>query len=220
MTQLLYIFSELNAPDKTLNILLKQRSLPGHIQGVYVQNILKLFTRIVTGLLERNEIDKIVALCNLLLKKLPVFISSGHIEVQERASSAFILVQMLREQFPSNDKEAPDADSMLVMTERPEDTVYIKEETPDSIPIGAIEIVQEMAFLFAGDLNPVAPKAQKKVPLPDGLDLDAWINPPPAESSESSDDEQTDLFVANDETEQKRPVKSDITPQEMEQVRD
>lgn len=138
--------------------------------------------------------------------------------MQERASSAFILVQMLREQFPSNDKEAPDADSMLVMTERPEDTVNV-DEAPDSIPIGAIEIVQEMAVLFAGDLNPVAPKAQKKVPLPDGLDLDAWINPPPAESSDSSDDEQTDLFVANDENEQKRPVKSDITPEEMEQVR-
>lgn len=183
-----------------------------------MQNILKLFTRIATGLLERNETDKIVTLCNLLLKRLPAFISSGHIEVQERASSAFILIQMLREQFPSNEKEASDADSMLVMTERTEDTVQIKENS-DSIPIGAIEIVQEMALLFAGDLNPVAPKAQKKVPLPDGLDLDAWINPPPAESSESSDDEQTDLFVANEESEQKRPTKSDITPEEMEQVR-
>lgn len=198
-----------------MNILLKQRSLPGHIQGVYVQNILKLFTRIVTGLLERNDVNKIVTLCNLLLKKLPVFISSGHIEVQERASSAFILVQLLREQFPSSEPDVQDADSMLVMTERPENP---KEDDTQSIPIGAIEIVQEMAVLFAGDLNPVAPKAQKKVPLPDGLDLDEWINPPPADSSESSDEEQTDLFVANDETEQKRPVKSEFTHEEMEQV--
>lgn len=198
-----------------MNILLKQRSLPGHIQGVYVQNILKLFTRIVTGLLERNDVNKIVTLCNLLLKKLPVFISSGHIEVQERASSAYILVQMLREQFPSNDT-VQDADSMLVMTERPENPK--EDDDTQSIPIGAIEIVQEIAVLFAGDLNPVAPKAQKKVPLPDGLDLDAWINPPPAESSESSDEEQTDLFVANDETEQKRPAKSEFSHDEMEQV--
>lgn len=209
-------FSELNAPEKTLNILLKQRSLPGHIQGVYVQNILKLFTRIVTGLLERNDVAKIVSLCNLLLKKLPNFISSGHIEVQERASSAFVLVQMLREQFPLNDPEMADADSMLVMTEKPENK---SEPENESIPISAIEIVQEMAVLFAGDLNPVAPKAQKKVPIPDGLDLDAWINPPPAaESSESSDEEQTELFIANEENEPKRPKKSDITPQEMEQV--
>lgn len=197
-----------------MNILLKQRSLPGHIQGVYVQNILKLFTRVVTGLLERNEVTQIVALCNLLLKKLPVFISSGHIEVQERASSAFVLVQMLREQFPSNEPE--DADSMLVMTEKPE---TLDEPEADAISISAIEIVQELAVLFAGDLNPVAPKAQKKVPIPDGLDLDAWINPPPAESSESSDEEQTELFIANEDNEQKRPRKSDLTPVEMEQVK-
>lgn len=179
-----------------------------------MQNILKLFTRIATGLLERNDVNKIVSLCNLMLKKLPVFISSGHIEVQERASSAYILVQMLREQFPST-TEVVDADSMLVMTEKPE---VAKENDTESIPLGAIEIVQEMAVLFAGDLNPVAPKAQKKVPLPEGLDLDAWINPPPAESSESSDEEQTDLFISNDEPEQKRPTKADFTPDEIAQV--
>jgi len=39
--------------------------------------------------------------------------------------------------------------------------------------------------LKKGDLNPVAPKAQKKVPIPEGLDLDEWINDPP------SDDEPT-----------------------------
>lgn len=71
------------------------------------------------------------------------------------------------------------------------------EHTPNvsDISIGAIEIVQEMALLFAGDLNPVAPKAQRKVQLPDGLDLDEWINAPPEDSSSDSNDEQTDLFV-------------------------
>ena len=41
---------------------------------------------------------------------------------------------------------------------------------------------EELAVFFDGELNPVAPKAQKKVPVPDGLDLDAWINEPPSES--------------------------------------
>jgi AP-3 complex subunit delta len=31
------------------------------------------------------------------------------------------------------------------------------------------------------DLNPVAPHAQASVPVPPGLDLDAWIVPPPQE---------------------------------------
>lgn len=34
------------------------------------------------------------------------------------------------------------------------------------------------ALFFIYELNPVAPKAQKKVPVPEGLDLDAWINAP------------------------------------------
>ena len=29
-------------------------------------------------------------------------------------------------------------------------------------------LTQELLVLFAGDMNPVAPKAQKKVPVPDG----------------------------------------------------
>lgn len=41
---------------------------------------------------------------------------------------------------------------------------------------------EELAIFFDGELNPVAPKAQKKVPVPEGLDLDAWINEPPSES--------------------------------------
>jgi len=43
-----------------------------------------------------------------------------------------------------------------------------------------VAVGDEVSFLFAGDLNPVAPKAQKKVPVPEGLDLDKWINSPPS----------------------------------------
>lgn len=35
--------------------------------------------------------------------------------------------------------------------------------------------------ILKGELNPVASKAQKKVPIPEGLDLDEWINDPPSE---------------------------------------
>lgn len=196
---------------------MKQRSLPGHIHAVYVQNILKLFTRIVTGLMEQNNSDEIIVLCDLLMKKLPTFISSGHIEVQERASSSFILIQMLRAQFPSNEQNTMDSDNMLVMTEKPENHTDEIEQNA-FIPVEAIEIVQEMALLFAGDLNPVAPKAQKKVPIPDELNLDEWINQQPVDSSDSSDEEQTDLFIANDHVEEVRTMKNDITPEEVEKV--
>lgn len=31
-----------------------------------------------------------------------------------------------------------------------------------------VEVAEEVIALFAGELNPVAPKAQKKVPVPEG----------------------------------------------------
>lgn len=62
-------------------------------------------------------------------------------------------------------------------------------EIPKTLEI----IVHEMSLLFAGELIPVAPKAQRKVPLPDGLDLDEWINEPQKSSNtlNGSDDEDS-----------------------------
>ncbi|TMS34312.1 hypothetical protein L596_001937 [Steinernema carpocapsae] len=50
--------------------------------------------------------------------------------------------------------------------------------------------------LFEGELNPVAPKAQRKVPVPTGLDLEAWICDPISDS-ESEEEEQFGNEMAN-----------------------
>lgn len=71
-----------------------------------------------------------------------------------------------------------------------------------------------MLSLFSGELNPVAPKAQKKVPVPEGLDLDAWINEPLEDSdSESDHDIKEGLFVKSDKHEkfQPEPTEEEIT---------
>nr|XP_016935153.1 AP-3 complex subunit delta isoform X1 [Drosophila suzukii] len=174
---------ELEDAEKTLNILLRPRQLPGHIQGVYVQNVIKLFARLATTCLEVQDLPGLVRLCDHVLDKLQHFIGSNDIEVQERANSACMLIEMLRNQLTTTD----DALAMDTAT------------TEGSIPPLAIEIVQEMTLLFAGELIPVAPKAQRKVPLPDGLDLDEWINAPPPEdaaSSSSSEHDKDELFVS------------------------
>lgn len=54
------------------------------------------------------------------------------------------------------------------------------------------DIAEDFEIFFSGELNPVAPKAQKKVPIPEGLDLDAWINEPPAEVEEESSEEEVE----------------------------
>ena len=55
-------------------------------------------------------------------------------------------------------------------------------------------VLQGLPSLFSlYELNPVAPKAQKKVPVPDGLDLDAWINEPLPELVDDSESETASL---------------------------
>ena len=58
-----------------------------------------------------------------------------------------------------------------------------------------------MSIFYAGELNPVAAKAQKKVPVPEGLDLEAWINEPPAESENEADEDEGDEESDDDEAE-------------------
>ncbi|XP_037938208.1 AP-3 complex subunit delta [Teleopsis dalmanni] len=222
--------NELDDAENTLNILLRPRQVPGHIQGVFVQNVVKIFTKLATTCLENEDTATLVKLCDHVLEKLQEFSSSNDIEVQERANSACILIEMLRVQFKNNATELTthaqsnhkNAMENIISTDDNQNMPTQSQIESRRIPTLAIEIVQEMALLFAGDLIPVAAKAQRKVPLPDGLDLDEWINPPPEEeSSASSQDENDELFVkssiSNDESKRRKSL--ELTPEQIEQNR-
>ncbi|KAI1883045.1 hypothetical protein AGOR_G00241190 [Albula goreensis] len=156
-------FSEhLEDPLHTLEAMLRPRvaTLPGHIQAVYVQNAAKLFAAVLCGQ-EGAPADSQTAqeTSQLLIDRLPLFVQSADLEVQERASCVLQLVK------------------------------YIQKLQQKQVEVG-----EEVTALFTGELNPVAPKAQKKVPVPEGLDLDAWINEPPSES-ESEDEKPRAVFT-------------------------
>lgn len=81
--------------------------------------------------------------------KLPQFVCSGDLEVQERASAALQLVSAVTSQLSEHSND------------------------PDSAQL----IIQSVSVLFTGEMNPVAPKAQKKVQIPEGYVLrDVLIN--------------------------------------------
>ncbi|XP_075527426.1 adaptor-related protein complex 3, delta 1 subunit-like garnet isoform X2 [Dermacentor variabilis] len=144
-------------PQSTLEALLRPRAsqLPPHIQSAYVHNALKLWARLLAA---QEEPD-----CSQLLsERLPLFVQSGHLEVQERACCALNLVKQVSKMHARGER-----------------------------------VGDELQALFAGELNPVAPKAQKKVPLPEGLDLDQWINDPPSESS-SEEENTTEIFIKSE----------------------
>ncbi|XP_039286547.1 AP-3 complex subunit delta-1 isoform X2 [Nilaparvata lugens] len=187
---------ELDEAEATLSAMLGSRvtELPGHIQAVYVQNILK----VLTVLLAKAEPEVAARCCRTVTDRLPHFVSSADLEVQERASSALHLVE------------------------------FVSSQLEGGVDVRVMAC--EMAALFAGELNPVAPKAQKKVKIPDGLDLDEWINDPPESSGEEDfeeDDEDvkrtlgpvTDLFVKNPSSLEPRPP-PEPTQEEMLKIRE
>ena len=70
----------------TLNAMFNPKitSLPGHIQSVYVQNIIKLYSSILIKAEEEGDDAKIREVGQLLLDKLPMYSQSSDLEVQER----------------------------------------------------------------------------------------------------------------------------------------
>ena len=147
-------FSEhLKNPKETLEFMLRPKitCLPGHIQSVYVQNIPKLYARIIKEAEDEEENDVVKECTQMMLDKMPMFVQNADLEVQERACC---ILQLVKYVVKLMDKEN--------------------------------KVGDEVVALFSGPLNPVAERAQKKVPVPEGLDLDKWINHPP---SDSSDDE-------------------------------
>lgn len=154
--------SELEDPLATLQSMLRSQasSLPGHIQAVYVHNILKLAATTYAKA-EKEEDTETMEKIYGLKDKIAAFVCSGDLEVQERSSSALVLLECLKE------------NSGL-----------------------ALELIKT----FEGELNPVAPKAQRKVPIPENLDLDSWINDPPSESSDSEDLDMNDIFIKTEKS--------------------
>lgn len=177
--------SALEYPDRVLNTLLKPIPLPGHIQAVYVQNILKIFSNLICKYEQKNNLKGIIHLTEQMLNDIPIYLSSCEIEVQERSSSTIMLLQILNTHL-SSDNNYKNSDILT----------GIEDETiEEKMPLQISELIYEVEMLFDGDLNPVAPKAQRKVQIPDGLDLDEIINALPTESSSSSDEDKLELFA-------------------------
>uniref|UniRef100_A0A3Q0RCR1 AP-3 complex subunit delta-1 n=1 Tax=Amphilophus citrinellus TaxID=61819 RepID=A0A3Q0RCR1_AMPCI len=179
-------FSEhLENPMQTLEAMLRPKvaTLPGHIQAVYVQNAAKLFATILKNQEGNTDSTTAQETSQLMIDRLPLFVQSANLEVQERASCILQLVKYIQ-----------------------------KLQQKD------VEIAEEVSALFAGELNPVAPKAQKKVPVPEGLDLDAWINEPPSESE--SEDEQPKAIFTKEEPKHSRPRHTEVDEKELARRRE
>ncbi|KTG02873.1 hypothetical protein cypCar_00043237, partial [Cyprinus carpio] len=196
-------FSEhLEDPMQTLEAMLRPKvaTLPGHIQAVYVQNAAKLFATVLQK--HEGETDSQAAqeTSQLLIDRLPLFVQSANLEVQERVNCLISQMFVMR-RVPQNSYGF----QRLVK--------YIQKLQQKNV-----EVAEEVTALFAGELNPVAPKAQKKVPIPEGLDLDAWINEPPSESE--SEDEKPKVVFAKEEPKHYRSRHTEVDEKELARRRE
>uniref|UniRef100_A0A8C6ZRH9 AP-3 complex subunit delta-1 n=1 Tax=Nothoprocta perdicaria TaxID=30464 RepID=A0A8C6ZRH9_NOTPE len=179
-------FSEhLEEANQTLEAMLRPKvtTLPGHIQAVYVQNMVKLYASILQQKEQSGEKEAAQEITQLMIERLPQFVQSADLEVQERASCILQLIKYIQK-------------------------LQIKE----------VPVAEEVIALFAGELNPVAPKAQKKVPVPEGLDLDAWINEPPSDSE--SEDEKPKTIFHDEEQRHSRQKQPEIDEEELARRRE
>lgn len=145
----------------------KTTSLPGHVQAVFIQALLKF----VNAMAEKADENAVEQLADMMLERLPAFIQSEHIDVQERAVCLQQILLALGIGYGSlsaQERASRAFDSATSVT-----------------PATRLEILNGF---FAERLAPVGSKAQRKVPLPGDLDLDAPISSSEASFLESGGD--------------------------------
>lgn len=66
----------------------KVTTLPGHIQAVYVQNVVKLYASMLQQMEQDSDTEAAQELTRLMVERLPQFVQSADLEVQERVCTA------------------------------------------------------------------------------------------------------------------------------------
>ncbi|KAJ3041525.1 AP-3 complex subunit delta-1 [Rhizophlyctis rosea] len=177
----------LSSPVDILKRLLKAGAgrLSPIIQAVYIQNILKIYTYWANSEAVRNsDGEEFYAATRLVIDGLQRFVTSSDLEVQERACMVSEILKLI----PLRDTTAPTTPQPAVDPARAEyESLDADSVSQPNTQFAVPPIIAEMSTLFAGELNPVAPKAQRKVPIPEGLDLDKWINEPEPEPVEEEE---------------------------------
>ncbi|KAJ8577869.1 hypothetical protein ON010_g1337 [Phytophthora cinnamomi] len=153
-------------------------TLPGHVQTVFIQALLK----ILTAMAERADDATVERIATVIMERLPAFVQSEYIEVQERAVCLQQLLLALSMGLGA-----------LTAQERTE------RAFDGSASLDPAKRLDVLNSYFAERLAPVGVKAQRKVPLPGNLDLDEPLSKSEAKFLESGGD--VSAFSSEDDLE-------------------
>ena len=187
-SNLVGVHSELMAPEELLPYLLHPNTvlLDPEIVAVYIQAANKIFGYWATEAAQQwtdDLVEKVRSAVETMIEQMEEFVSSPHIEVQERVSHACV-------HFMPRGADAIQAANILQLftfikhdlaAYRPRENGLAEVATSTFDPIAELTFPKSLYLIWplvsSYELGPVAPAAQASVPLPDGLDLDAWIVP-------------------------------------------
>ncbi|KAK6340788.1 AP-3 complex subunit delta [Orbilia brochopaga] len=165
----------LRNPNETIDSLIQasNASLPPDVVATYVQAIPKVYSYLTSNdsiAWTAARKSTVTLLTSRVIEFLELLSSSPHLEVQERAVGFLEIFRLGKEAIaeqPANGIRSGDTDE----NDDEDNGVQVVYDPP-------LILTQAIPSLFHGfELNPVAPRAQRKVPIPDGLDLEAPINP-------------------------------------------
>ncbi|EIN14349.1 Adaptor protein complex AP-3 delta subunit [Punctularia strigosozonata HHB-11173 SS5] len=169
--------SELSEAHKLLPFLLQPglRKLSSETVAVYLQNASKVFGFWAADTAERWEDDDLPhakSVVDSTISGIEEFVSSPDVEVQERAANIYQLLAFVRADLASYRIRPQEGFGAPEPSISADDATSGEPRFPKSLML--------IGPLFSSyELNPVAPEAQASVPVPGGLDLDAWFVPPP-----------------------------------------
>lgn len=169
---------ELLAPEELLPYLLHSEihNLDPDTIVVYLQAATKVFGYWFTEAAQQwtdDLLDKVKGAVDSMMERLEDFVSSPHIEVQERAANILQLFTFIKHDLttyrPKSEPAFSDGYSASL-------SVFDAPEI-DSGPAFPKSLYLIHPLFSTYELNPVASAAQASVPIPEGLDLDAWLVP-------------------------------------------
>uniref|UniRef100_A0A0X3P8N0 AP-3 complex subunit delta domain-containing protein n=2 Tax=Schistocephalus solidus TaxID=70667 RepID=A0A0X3P8N0_SCHSO len=165
------------------------------VETVDVPDLLDRFLDLTNGLLEKMtlfvhsadlEVQERAVSIHQLLRLVAKRLSKLRVQVCAPAEKPVLDIVDITTAAPAFDLLSlgeegtqPPAGGKNTMKDAPESGALPSSDLVRNTLSALQALVAELCLLFAGELNPVAAKAQRKVPVPEGLDLDAWINEPP-----------------------------------------
>ncbi|QRW21970.1 AP-3 complex subunit delta-1 [Rhizoctonia solani] len=178
--------SDLDSPLTTLLDLLQPASL-ALPNALSIQSALKVFGYWAASRAERwndGASAEVLREVERTSESLRAFVAIGDPEVQERAANALQLFRFI--QADVSGFEARRGEAATREPQEPSESEPAQSEPGSTLPEAvstepnypkSMYLLQPLRLSF--ELNYVAPHAQSAVPIPDGLNLDAWIVPPP-----------------------------------------